>query len=69
MDRGYDVRSPEERVRLFGGGPRRLLPQGGGVVARPNPILTAKVIRPSPQQAVEFEPQVVMKSGGVVFLD
>ena len=36
MDREYNRRSTEGRVRLLGGGPRCLLPQGGGVVRRPN---------------------------------
>src|SRR5712691_11323011 len=36
MDRGFDLRSLEGRVCLFGGGARRLLPQGGGVVTRSN---------------------------------
>src|SRR5438445_3241628 len=34
MDRGYNLCSTEGRVRLLGGGPRCLLPQGGGVVRR-----------------------------------
>src|SRR5260221_10092223 len=41
MDRGYDLCSPEGRVRLPGGDSGRLLPQGGGVVRRPNLAIQA----------------------------
>ena len=37
QDRGYNLCSTEGRVRLLGGGPRCLLPQGGGMVRPTEP--------------------------------